>query len=320
VVEALGGELHGDPQRLITALAPLESAQASELSFISHAKYLQQLVSSKAACVIVAPALREAAAERGDHIVVDQPYLYYARLTQLWKRLHAQAQGPRLHPSAVIDEQAFVDPSASVGPLCVVERGARIGAQTVLKSRVTVGENCVVGERCILHSGVVLGADGFGFAPNAGTWEKIEQLGAVRIGNDVEIGANTCIDRGALSDTVIGDGVKLDNLIQIGHNVQIGAHTAMAGCSAVAGSAVIGAHCTIGGAGNVLGHLTLADNVHISATSLVTRSIHKPGHYTGFFPIDDNAAWEKNAATLKQLHSLRERVKALEKIIERTPT
>jgi UDP-3-O-[3-hydroxymyristoyl] glucosamine N-acyltransferase len=167
---------------------------------------------------------------------------------------------------------------------------------------------------------VVLGADGFGFAPSAGTWEKIEQLGAVRIGNDVEIGANTCIDRGALTDTVIADGVKLDNLIQIGHNVQIGAHTAMAGCSAVAGSAVIGAHCTIGGAANVLGHLTLADNVHISATSMVTRSIHKPGHYTGFFPIDDNAAWEKNAATLKQLHSLRERIKALEKIIERTPT
>ena len=147
VVEALGGELQGDPQRLITALAPLESAGASELSFISHAKYLQQLVSSKAACVIVAPALREAAAARGDHIVVDQPYLYYARLTQLWKKQFSQAQGPRLHPSAVIDEQAFVDASAIVGPLCVVERGARIGAQTVLKSRVTVGENCVVGDR-----------------------------------------------------------------------------------------------------------------------------------------------------------------------------
>ncbi len=316
VVEALGGELCGDPQRLISALAPLESATETELSFITHAKYLGQLARSRAACVIVAPALREAAALRGDHLVVDQPYLYYARLSQLWKQQHSAAQGPRLHPSAVIDEQAFVHASARIGPLCVLERGARIGADTVLKSGVTVGENCIVGERCILHPGVVLGADGFGFAPNAGAWEKIEQLGAVRIGNDVEIGANTCIDRGALSDTVIADGVKLDNLIQIGHNVQIGAHTAMAGCSAVAGSAVIGAHCTIGGAANVLGHLTLADNVHISATSMVTRSLHKPGHYTGFFPIDENAAWEKNAATLKQLHSLRERIKALEKIIE----
>ncbi len=317
VVEALGGELCGDPQRLVTGLAPLESADADQLSFITHAKYLRQLATSKAACVIVAPAMREAAARRGDHIVVDQPYLYYARLSQLWKKQHSQPQEPRLHPSAVIDDQAFVDASARIGPLCVVERGARIGADTVLKSGVTVGENCSVGERCILHAGVVLGADGFGFAPNGGAWEKIEQLGAVRIGNDVEIGANTCIDRGALSDTVIGDGVKLDNLIQIGHNVQIGAHTAMAGCSAIAGSAVIGAHCTIGGAANVLGHLTLADHVHISATSMVTRSIHKPGHYTGFFPIDDNAAWEKNAATLKQLHSLRERIKALEKILER---
>jgi UDP-3-O-[3-hydroxymyristoyl] glucosamine N-acyltransferase len=171
-----------------------------------------------------------------------------------------------------------------------------------------------------LHPGVVIGADGFGFAPNAGTWEKIEQLGAVRIGNDVEIGANTCIDRGALQDTVIGDGVKLDNLIQIGHNVQVGKHTAMAGCVGVAGSAIIGAHCTLGGGAIVLGHLALADEVNISAASVVTRSIRKAGHYTGMFPLDDNAAWEKNAATLKQLHSLRERIRALEdqlKILEK---
>jgi len=177
---------------------------------------------------------------------------------------------------------------------------------------VTVGEDCVIGDRCIVHSGVVIGADGFGFAPNAGAWEKIEQLGAVRIGNDVEIGANTCIDRGALADTVIEDGVKLDNLIQIGHNVRIGRHTAIAGCAGVAGSATIGAHCTIGGAASVLGHLQIADHVHISAVSVVTRSITRAGTYSGFFPIDDNAAWEKNAATLKQLYRLRERLKALE--------
>jgi len=186
----------------------------------------------------------------------------------------------------------------------------------VLKARVVVGEDCVVGERCLLHPGVVLGADGFGFAPNDGAWEKIEQLGAVRIGDDVEIGANTCIDRGALQDTVIEDGVKLDNLIQIGHNVRVGKHTAMAGCVGVAGSATIGAHCTIGGGAIVLGHLTLSDHVHISAATVVTRSIFKPGQYTGVFPMDDNAAWEKNAATLKQLHGLRERIKALEKQIK----
>ena len=168
---------------------------------------------------------------------------------------------------------------------------------------------------------MVIGADGFGFAPHAGIWEKIEQLGAVHIGNDVEIGANTCIDRGALQDTVIEDGVKLDNLIQIGHNVRIGKHTAMAGCSGVAGSATIGAHCTIGGGAIVLGHLALADHVNISAASVVTRSILKPGHYTGMFPIADNAIWEKNAASLKQLHSLRDRIRALEdqlKILEKT--
>ena len=187
---------------------------------------------------------------------------------------------------------------------------ATIGS--VLKARVTLGEGCAVGERCIIHSGAVIGADGFGFAPNQGAWEKIEQLGAVRIGNDVEIGANTCIDRGALADTVIEDGVKLDNLIQIGHNVRIGRNTAIAGCVGVAGSATIGAHCTIGGAAMILGHLTLGDHVNISAGSFVSRSILKPGLYSGIFPIDDNAAWEKNAATLKQLHKLRERIKALE--------
>ena len=222
-----------------------------------------------------------------------------------------------IHPTAVIDPQATVHPTARVGALCVVEAGVLIGADTVFKSRVTVSENCTIGERCLIHPGVVIGADGFGFAPNNGAWEKIEQLGNVRIVNDVEIGANTCIDRGALQDTVIEDGVKLDNLIQIGHNVFVGRHTAMAGCAGVAGSAHIGAHCTVGGGAVVLGHLTLADGVNISAASVATRSILKPGHYTGMFPIDDNAAWEKNAASVKQLASLRERIRALEAQVKR---
>ena len=275
IVDTLGGELHGSPDVQIEALASLESAAPTSLSFLSHPKYQQQLAASRAACVIVGPAMREAAIARGACIVTEQPYLYFARATQLWKRVHGPAAGPAVHASAVVDPEAVIDPTASIGALCVVERGARIGAATVLKARVTVGEDCVVGERCLLHSGVVIGADGFGFAPNGGAWEKIEQLGAVRIGNDVEIGANTCIDRGALQDTVIEDGVKLDNLIQIGHNVQVGRHTAIAGCVGVAGSATIGAHCTVGGGAVVLGHLTLADHVHISAASVVTRSILK---------------------------------------------
>jgi UDP-3-O-[3-hydroxymyristoyl] glucosamine N-acyltransferase len=220
----------------------------------------------------------------------------------------------------VIHPSAQIDPTARIGPLCVVERHAHIGADSWLKSRVTVGEGCRVGARCILHSGVVIGADGFGFAPDAGTWVKIEQLGAVRLGDDVEIGANSCIDRGALDDTVLENGVKLDNLVQIGHNVHVGAHTAMAGCVGVAGSARIGAHCTVGGGAVVLGHLSLADHVHVSAASVVMRSILKPGQYSGVFPIDDNASWEKNAATLRQLHRLRDRIRALEQALTGPPT
>ncbi|MBY0453390.1 MAG: UDP-3-O-(3-hydroxymyristoyl)glucosamine N-acyltransferase [Burkholderiaceae bacterium] len=311
-VEALGGVLDGDPHLPIDRLAPLEAAGSRDLSFLSNPRYQQQLAASRAACVIVAPGLRDVARARGACIVADDPYVYFARATQLWKKHHGTAIKPGIHPSAVVDEAAVVDPSASVGPLCVVERGAHIGAGTVLKSRVTVGEDCHIGARCIVHAGVVIGADGFGFAQQDGAWVKIEQLGAVHIGNDVEIGANTCIDRGALQNTVIEDGVKLDNLVQIGHNVRIGRHTAMAGCVGVAGSATIGAHCTVGGGAIVLGHLALADRVHISAATVVTHSLTKPGHYTGMFPIDDNARWEKNAATLKQLHRLRERIKALE--------
>ena len=205
--------------------------------------------------------------------------------------------------SGIVQQVAFVVQDGG-GDACVV------GGDEVAVDEVFLPERfCGDGDEQLVE----VGGDGFGFAPHQGQWVKIEQLGGVRIGNDVEIGANTCIDRGALDDTVIEDGVKLDNLIQIGHNTRIGAHTAMAGCVGVAGSARIGAHCTVGGAGMILGHLDIADHVHISAASMVARSITKPGQYTGFFPIDDNAAWEKNAASLKQLHALRERVRQLEK-------
>jgi UDP-3-O-[3-hydroxymyristoyl] glucosamine N-acyltransferase len=314
IAAQLGGELIGDGELRIVRIGPLEGAAPGTISFLSHARYQSLLAASRASCVIVAPPQRDAAQARGAVIVTPDPYLYYARLTQWWAARFRPAPKAGVHPSAVVDPTADVDPSASIGPLCVIGAGARIGAGTRLAPRVTVGDGCSIGARCLLHSGVVIGADGFGFAPDQGRWEKIEQLGAVRIGDDVEIGANTCIDRGALEDTVIEDGVKLDNLIQIGHNVRVGAHTAMAGCVGVAGSATIGAHCTIGGGAVVLGHLTLADHVHISAASVVMRSIRQPGQYSGAFPMDDNAAWEKNAATLRQLHGLRERLRALEKM------
>jgi UDP-3-O-[3-hydroxymyristoyl] glucosamine N-acyltransferase len=319
IVAALGGQCLGDASTAIEAIAPLEAASAASIAFLAHPRYRAKLASSTAACVIVSPELQDDVAQRLSAIVTPDPYHYFARLTQWWAQHVRPAQGPLVHPSAVIEATAHIHPSAAIGALSYIAAGASVGAGSRIGARVVVGEGCSVGERCILHPGVVIGADGFGFAAHkvdgVSRWEKIEQLGAVRIGNDVEIGANTCIDRGALGDTVIEDGVKLDNLIQIGHNVHIGAHTAMAGCVGVAGSAKIGAHCTVGGAAVVLGHLELADHVHISAASVVMRSIGKPGQYSGVFPIDDNAAWEKNAATLRQLHALRERLRVLEKKI-----
>ena len=330
--------LVGNPELLIEQLSPLESATHQHLSFLSHPKYTPKLAESKAACVVVGIAAELAAARRGAYIVVDDPYYYFARITQIWQQHHRPARVAGIHPTALIDAtasigkdvsiaafacigpQAVIADGASIGEHCVIGQGSAVGMHSRLAVRVTLGHNCSIGARCIVHSGVVIGADGFGFAPHEGRWEKIEQLGNVRIGNDVEIGANTCIDRGALQDTVIEDGVKLDNLVQIGHNVRIGAHSALAGCVGVAGSASIGAHCTIGGGAVVLGHLSLADNVHISAASVVTRSLLKAGNYTGLFPIDDNSSWEKNAASLKQLHAFRSRLKRLEEQPNQTPT
>ena len=331
LADKVQAELLGDPELQIARLSTLEASGPNDLTFLSHPKYLIQLAKSAAGCVVVAPSSRDAAMQRGSCIVVDVPYHYFALITQLWKRKHFPAPAPRIHPSALIDPLAILGPNVSIGAFvciaagaivgegariaehCVIGANAVIGAGSRLSARVTVADACRIGERCIIHPGAVIGADGFGFAPHDGQWIKIEQLGAVQIGNDVEIGANTCVDRGALQDTVIEDGVKLDNLVQIGHNVRVGKHSAMAGCAGVAGSATIGAHCTVGGGAIVLGHLRLADGVHVSAASIVTRSLLKPGHYTGLFPIDDNAAWEKNAATLKQLHALRERIKQTEK-------
>ena len=331
----LDGELHGDPAQGISRIGPLDSADGQTVSFLANPRYQAQLQTTRAGCVIVSPALLEAAAARGAALVCADPYLAFARLTQWWAAQQRRQPAVGVHASAVVEEGAFIDTRASVGAMAFVARGARIeagavigpqvhvgedavvGAGTWLKARVVLSEGCRIGARGIVHSGAVIGADGFGFAPAkddaGGHWEKIEQLGLVLIGDDVEIGANTCIDRGALDDTVLEDGVKLDNLVQIGHNVRVGAHTAFAGCVGVAGSARIGRHCTAGGGAIILGHLEIVDHVHITAATLITRSIHKPGQYSGAFPFDDNASWEKNAATLRQLHALRDRLRALER-------
>jgi UDP-3-O-[3-hydroxymyristoyl] glucosamine N-acyltransferase len=329
-----GAELRGDGAVSIHRIGPLDTADAGTVSFLSNPRYQAQLSGTAAAAVIVAPAMAETLLGRAQApalLVCADPYFAFARLTQWWAARHRRPAEPGVHASAVVEAGALIDATASIGPLAFIGRGARIGAGAVvgphchlgdgaevgantwLKARVTLAEACRIGERGIVHAGAVIGADGFGFAPHQGRWEKIEQLGAVRIGDDVEIGANTCIDRGALDDTVLGNGVKLDNLVQIGHNVQIGDHTAFAGCVGVAGSARIGRHCTAGGGAIILGHLEIVDHVHITAATLITRSIKQPGQYSGAFPFDDNASWEKNAATLRQLHQLRERLRALEK-------
>jgi UDP-3-O-[3-hydroxymyristoyl] glucosamine N-acyltransferase len=318
IVESLGGQLVGDPARVIESIASLEAAGPNAISFLNNARYAAQLAKTSAACIIVTRAFMDTAMARGDCIVVPDPYLYYARLTQWWKMRKIKGRAaPGVHASAVVSTTAQIDPSATIGPLCVVGDHVRIGAQTVLAAHVTVNDGCQIGQRCLLHPGVVIGADGFGFAPDTSSaefhWEKIEQMGAVRIGDDVEIGANTCIDRGALSDTVIENGVKLDNLIQIGHNVVVGRHTAMAARVAVAGSTRIGAFCTIGGASSIAGHIILADHVQISGATVVMKSIHEKGLYTGIFPLDAHHQWEKNAAALRGLSSLRSRLISLEK-------
>ncbi len=307
IVARFGGELRGDGARTVSGLAPLDSATPWQLSFLANPKYRSQLAATRAGAVILAP---EAAADCPcAAIVTPQPYLYFARVSQ-W--LAQTPPPPGIHASAVVESP--VPDSASIGPQCWIGPDVEIGEGSVLYSGVKIYSGCRIGRRAILHSGAVIGADGFGFAREAGgAWVKIAQTGRVLIGDDVEIGANTTIDRGALGDTVIEDGVKLDNQIQVGHNVRIGAHSAIAGCVGIAGSARIGARCTIGGGAIILGHLALADGVNVSAGTLVGKSIAAPGSYTGSVPFMAHDDWQRNFARLRHLDALADRIRALEK-------
>jgi UDP-3-O-[3-hydroxymyristoyl] glucosamine N-acyltransferase len=336
LVERLGGQLIGDADVEILGIAPLSDANASHITFLSNPRFREQAAQTGAAALILSSADDAVigATYAGARIVVKNPYAYFAHAAQFFAALNAPVVPAGIHPTAYVDADASVSATAIIGPHvaieagaqvgegcvidagCFIGRDAQVGANTHFYPRVTFLAECRIGERGIIHSGAVIGADGFGFANEGGNWIKIPQTGAVRIGNDVEIGANTSIDRGALADTVIEDGVKLDNQIQIGHNCHIGAHTAMAGCVGVAGSAVIGKHCTFGGAAMILGHLTIADNVHISSGSLVSRSIREPGQYTGIYPLAKNTQWEKSAVIVRNLPSMREKIRELEKTIK----
>ena len=323
----LGCELQGDPATVVDSVATLANAHPRAISFLANPRYRAQLTDTRAAAVIV--DARAAAGCQVAALIAANPYATFARIAQiLYPR---RAETPGIHPSAVIDPTARIDPSAHIAPLavigarasvaaravvgphCVVGEDSSIGADTVLVARVTLCAGVKLGERDIMHPGVVLGSDGFGFAADRGAFIKVPQVGAVRIGNDVEIGSNTTIDRGAIEDTVIGDGVKLDNQIQIGHAVRIGAHTAIAGCTGISGSTQIGARCQIGGAVAINGHLTIADDVYISGASSITHSITTPGVYSSCIPAEDMRTWRKLVARFKRLGAVWERLAALER-------
>jgi len=325
IVERFGGEVLGDAAVQVDQVATLETAAGTQISFFTNPRYRRQLEQTQAGAVIVS---REVGKIEGRTLIVcDNPYSYFARVSDILNPPPALVPGA--HPSAAIHAQAHVHPSASIGPLVAIDAGAvigprsaigpgssigarvRIGADCRIHANVSIYDDCRIGERAILHSGVVIGADGFGLAMDAGRYRKIPQIGRVIVGDDVEIGANTTIDRGALDDTVIEEGVKLDNQIQIGHNCRIGAHTAIAGCVGIAGSTRIGRYCRIGGSAMIGGHLEIVDNVEIGGASAVAKSILKAGTYTALFPIAPHQDWLRNAAHIRHLDALARRVREL---------
>jgi UDP-3-O-[3-hydroxymyristoyl] glucosamine N-acyltransferase len=330
IVARLGGQVMGDAETRISQIGTLEKAGAGQIAFLANAKYRKQLEGSQAAAVILSQA--DADATTIPRIVCDNPYSYFARLSAFLNPLSDYAPG--IHASAVVAPGAKVSPQAHIGPQvtvgegavveagvvlmagCVIGDHAVIGEHTRLYPRVTVYHDCLLGKHVIAHSGAVIGSDGFGMAWDNGRWLKIPQIGRVIIGDHVEIGANTTIDRGALDDTIIEEDVKLDNQIQIAHNVRIGAHTAIAGCVGIAGSTTIGKYCRIGGSAGIIGHLTIADKVEIGSFTLVSKSITEAGSYAGVYPFSKNDEWRNNAVHLRHLGELAKRVKALEKEIE----
>ncbi len=315
IVARLGGEAVGEVAAPLTGVATLDSADPSQIAFLSNPKYRTKLAFTRAGAVILSPGDRDAATI--PCIVSDNPYAYYARTVALFNP--PAPLNPGIHPFAQVDASANVDASAEIGAFVVigpgttVAKGAFVGAHSFIGAKVSIGEGtrlnarvtlydgCSVGARCVLHSGAVIGADGFGMAREAGRWIKIPQIGAVRIGDDVEVGANTTIDRGALDDTVIEEGVKLDNQIQIAHNCVIGAHTVIAGCTGISGSVTVGRHCMIGGGVGLVGHISICDHVTVSGFSLITKSITEPGTYTSGLPFMPHAEWLRNAAQLRRL-------------------
>ena len=322
-----GCELRGDPDTVVERVASLQDAAPGSIAFLANLRYRRYLETTGASAVVLEPAAAEACPVAA--LVTRNPYATYARIAQL---LHpAPAFEGGRHANAVVEPGAEVDPSAwvganayvalgarvgprvFVGPGSVLLEGATVGADSRLVANVTLCAGVRIGSRCLLHPGVVIGADGFGQAPDAGVYVKVPQVGSVVVGDDVEVGANAAIDRGAIGDTVVEDGVKIDNLVQIGHNVRVGAHTVIAALVGVAGSATIGRRCMIGGMVGIAGHLEICDDVALTGKTMVSSSIKRPGVYSGKLPMDDARAFRRNAARFRKLDQLAERVRQLEK-------
>ncbi|HAT39348.1 UDP-3-O-(3-hydroxymyristoyl)glucosamine N-acyltransferase [Polynucleobacter necessarius] len=343
LAEQFQTSLVGEASHGFTGLAPLERAQSNQISFLSNPLYRQQARDSSAGALIVSqadleflqanPSLNSA---KRVYFVSKNPYATFARIAQHFATATNPIYPPKIHPSAVIDSTAYIPSSCHIGPFVQVgadvklgervsilgntsiAQGSVIASDTLIYPSVTIYHHTQIGERCIIHSGAVIGADGFGFAPDFSAtgdeWVKIPQTGRVVIGNDVEIGASTTIDRGAMSDTVIGSGTKIDNQVQIAHNVVVGNCCVIAGCAAISGSTKIGNFCIIGGAANFAGHLNIADRTTVSGTTSIGRSVTEPGQrFTGVYPSMPHAAWEKNAAILRGLDKIRQRLRLLDK-------
>ena len=325
--QGLSARLSGDAEQKIRRVASLAEAESSDISFLANPRLRKELDTTAAGAVLVRED--EAEAVPGNAIVVANPHVAFAHVAgwlyagdEATPGIHASAvidPSSEIHATARIDAQCVIEAGVvvaagcQIGPGCVIGKDVQLGEGTRLVANVTICHGTQVGRRVILHPGVVIGADGFGLANDEGSWVKVPQVGRVILGDDVEIGANTCVDRGAIGDTVLEEGVKLDNLIQIGHNVHIGAHTAIAACTAVAGSARIGKHCAIGGCVGIVGHLEITDNVTITGMSFVQRTIRKPGIYSSGTPLEENASWHRNYVRVKQLDDMARRIKTLEK-------
>lgn len=327
LAERLGATLRGAADKQISGLATLQEAQAGQLSFLANPQYRKYLADTQAAALLLTPA--DAEGYVGDALLVANPYLAYAQLSHLFDRKPVAVAG--VHPTALIAADVQVHASASIGPYVVIESAAQIGAGVSvgahcfigarsqigidgwLAPRVTLYHDVRIGQRVVIQSGAVLGADGFGFANEKGIWQKIAQIGGVTLGDDVEVGANTTIDRGALADTIIGNGVKLDNQIMVAHNVQIGDHTAMAGGAGISGSSKVGKHCMIAGRAGLVGHIEVCDNVFITGMSMITRSITEPGSYSSGTAMQPSAEWRKSATRFRQLDDMAKRLQQLEK-------